>query len=41
MHAPEFFQRDSAAIIAANDALAQLQQELDAAYARWEALETS
>ena len=39
MHAPGFFQRDAAAIVAANDALADLQAELDAAYARWEALE--
>jgi len=29
----------SAAILAANEALADLQRDLDAAYARWEALE--
>ena len=40
MHAPEFFQQDSAAIIAANEALAGLQAELDAAYARWDELES-
>ncbi|MBW8823321.1 MAG: ATP-binding cassette domain-containing protein [Xanthomonadales bacterium] len=39
MTGPAFFQRDSAAITADNDALAQAQSELDAAYARWEALE--
>jgi len=39
MHAPGFFQQDAAAIVAANEALAGLQAELDAAYARWEALE--
>jgi ABC transport system ATP-binding/permease protein len=36
---PAFFQQDSAAITAANEALAALQAELDDAYARWEALE--
>ena len=36
---PAFFQRDSAAITADNDGLAQAQSELDGAYARWEALE--
>ena len=39
MHAPGFFQQDAAAILAANEALADLQRDLDAAYARWEALE--
>ncbi len=39
MHAPGFFQQDAAAIVAANAALADLQAELDAAYARWETLE--
>ena len=39
MHAPGFFQQDAAAIVAANAALAELQAQLDAAYARWEALE--
>ena len=36
---PAFFQRDSAAINADNEKLAQAQSELDAAYARWEELE--
>ncbi|MBS0200698.1 MAG: ATP-binding cassette domain-containing protein [Proteobacteria bacterium] len=36
---PAFFQRDSAAITADNEKLAQAQSELDAAYARWEELE--
>ena len=39
MQQPAFFQQDGAAITAANTALAQSQAELDAAYARWEALE--
>ena len=39
MHDPAFFKQDNAAIAAANAALAQLQRELDAAYARWQALE--
>ena len=39
MHAPGYFQQDAAAILAANEALADLQRDLDAAYARWEALE--
>ncbi|HRO63106.1 ATP-binding cassette domain-containing protein [Thermomonas sp.] len=39
MNAPAFFQQDSAAIVSANDTLAALQAELDAAYARWEALD--
>jgi len=39
MHAPAFYQREIAAINADNATLAQAQSELDAAYARWEALE--
>ena len=39
MHDPAFFRQDSAAIAAANQALAALQAELDAAYARWQELE--
>jgi ATP-binding cassette subfamily F protein uup len=39
MHDPAFFKQDSAAITAANQTLAALQAELDAAYARWQELE--
>jgi ATP-binding cassette subfamily F protein uup len=39
MQDPAFFRQDSAAITAANESLARLQAELDAAYARWQALE--
>lgn len=39
MNAPAFFQQDSAAIVKANDALAKLQAELEAAYARWTELD--
>jgi ATP-binding cassette subfamily F protein uup len=39
MSEPSFYQQDSAAITAANQALAALQQELDAAYARWAELD--
>ncbi|MCA0393029.1 MAG: ATP-binding cassette domain-containing protein [Proteobacteria bacterium] len=39
MHAPGFYQQEGGAIVAAGEALVQLQQALDAAYARWEALE--
>jgi ATP-binding cassette subfamily F protein uup len=39
MHDPAFFKQDSTAITAANQSLAALQAELDAAYARWQALE--
>src|SRR5690606_17811157 len=41
MNAPDFYRQDSAAIVAANDALAALQAELDAAYARWTELESA
>jgi ATP-binding cassette subfamily F protein uup len=39
MHDPAFFKQDSATITAANQSLAALQAELDAAYARWQELE--
>jgi len=39
MNEPAFFQQDSATIVQANEALAKLQTELDAAYARWSELE--
>jgi len=39
MHDPAFYKQDNAAIVAANAALGDLQKELDAAYARWQALE--
>ncbi len=37
---PGYYQRDAAAISADNATLARAQSELDAAYARWETLET-
>ena len=39
MHAPDFFRQEAATIVAANQALAGLQAELDAAYSRWQELE--
>jgi ATP-binding cassette subfamily F protein uup len=39
MHDPAFFRQDGAAITTANQALAALQAELDAAYQRWQELE--
>ncbi|MEO5961919.1 MAG: ABC transporter ATP-binding protein, partial [Thermomonas sp.] len=39
MHAPDYYQRDAAAINADNAAMASLQADLDAAYQRWEQLE--
>ncbi|MDQ6648125.1 MAG: ABC transporter ATP-binding protein, partial [Pseudomonadota bacterium] len=39
MNEPAFFKQDSAAITRANEAVAALQAELDAAYARWTALD--
>jgi len=39
MNEPAFYQRDPAAITAHGQELAAVQQELDGAYARWEALE--
>lgn len=40
MNEPAFFQQDSATIIKANEALAKVQAELDAAYARWTELDS-
>jgi ATP-binding cassette subfamily F protein uup len=40
LNQPEFYQRDSDAITGHHAAMAQAQAELDAAYARWEALES-
>jgi ATP-binding cassette subfamily F protein uup len=40
MHDPAFYQRDSDAIVAHSAELTRAQAELDAAYARWEALES-
>ena len=40
MNDPAFYQRDSGAITAHNAAVADVQAELDAAYARWEELES-
>ncbi|MFL6592831.1 MAG: ATP-binding cassette domain-containing protein [Luteimonas sp.] len=40
LNAPAFYQRDGDAITAHHAAMAQAQAELDAAYARWEALES-
>ena len=39
MHDPAFYKQDAAAIAAANQALANLQAELDTAYQRWQLLE--
>ncbi|HEU4664418.1 MAG TPA: ATP-binding cassette domain-containing protein [Dokdonella sp.] len=39
MQETDFYQQDSARIVAANDELAALQGELDAAYARWAELD--
>src|SRR5512135_232341 len=39
MHDPAFYKQDAAAIAAANATIAALQSELEAAYARWQALE--
>jgi len=40
MHDPAFFKQDAAAITAANLSLSALQVELDAAYVRWQELES-
>jgi len=40
MAAPKFFQRDSGAVLADQQLLAQRQTELDGAYARWQALDS-
>jgi ATP-binding cassette subfamily F protein uup len=39
MNDPGFYQQDNAAILRANEALAAVQAELDAAYARWSELD--
>ncbi|EIM01472.1 ABC transporter ATP-binding protein, partial [Rhodanobacter sp. 115] len=39
MNDPAFFKQDSATITRANEAVAALQAELDAAYARWSELD--
>ena len=39
MQEPAFYQQESSAIVAANDELARLQVELDAAYQRWAELD--
>ncbi|WP_329741352.1 ATP-binding cassette domain-containing protein [Dyella sp. A6] len=39
MNDPAFYQQDSDGIVAANEALAKLQSELDQAYARWSELD--
>ncbi len=39
MNEPAFYQRDATAVAADTGALARLQSELDAAYARWTELE--
>jgi ATP-binding cassette subfamily F protein uup len=41
MNDPAFYQRDATAIAAHGAGLAQLQADLDAAYARWEQLEAA
>ncbi|HET7063444.1 MAG TPA: ATP-binding cassette domain-containing protein [Rudaea sp.] len=40
MHDPAFYRQDAAAIAAAGAAMTALQAELDAAYARWQALDS-
>jgi ATP-binding cassette subfamily F protein uup len=40
MHDPAFYKQDAAAIAAAGAAMTTLQAELDAAYARWQALDS-
>ena len=39
MNDPDFFRQDNAAVMKANEALAALQRDLDAAYARWSELD--
>jgi ATP-binding cassette subfamily F protein uup len=41
MNDPAFYQRDATAVAAHGAGLAQLQADLDAAYARWEQLESA
>ena len=40
MHEPAFYKQDATAIAAAGAAMAKLQSELDAAYSRWQALDS-
>ena len=39
MNDPAFFRQDAQAIVSANEVMAEVQAELDAAYARWQSLE--
>jgi ATP-binding cassette subfamily F protein uup len=39
MGEPAFFQQDAASIVAANEALAALNVQLETAYARWSELD--
>ncbi|MBV8156045.1 MAG: ATP-binding cassette domain-containing protein [Dyella sp.] len=39
MNDPDFFRQDNAAVVKANETLAALQRDLDAAYARWSELD--
>jgi ATP-binding cassette subfamily F protein uup len=41
MNDPAFFRQDAQAILAANEVMAKVQAELDAAYARWQSLEAT
>ncbi|SFN45997.1 ATP-binding cassette domain-containing protein [Dokdonella immobilis] len=41
MNDPAFFRQDAQAIVSANEVMATVQAELDAAYARWQSLEAS
>jgi ATP-binding cassette subfamily F protein uup len=41
MNDPAFYQRDATAIATHGAGLAQMQVDLDAAYARWEQLEAA
>jgi ATP-binding cassette subfamily F protein uup len=40
MNEPAFYKQDAVAIAAAGAAMTSLQAELDAAYARWQALDS-
>ncbi len=40
MGSAEFYQKDKSEITATQDELAKLEQELEQAFARWEALES-
>ena len=39
MNDPDFFRQDNATVMKANETLASLQRDLDAAYARWSELD--